>query len=544
MLTPEQKERIAETFRATRVARKAIDRVDRKFRKAARAYINEALRGEPDVPAEKVPVFRGVLSPGELIGSRQPLPEKGMVKRYLLTCAQNNTVLHPDVWTNLLALKDYYGAELFIGRILYDRRVDRRNQKTWAADPHAELHSDEIAYTPEIEPYVLDSPTELAPGLRWCGELNVHATANLPLSGLEGYGKDGSIIVPHPRIAMESFPRMGKREEPRFGYTTGAVTAINYIPRKAGQKAAFAHCYGALIVEVNSDGEWWVRQVQADQDGVLCDLNITVVNGIVTELPGENVEAIVWGDLHLEVGDDKVIECNWDCVVPTLKPRHQVFHDVLDFRARNHHERDNPMASYMKWLTSRDSVEEECHDLAAWLAFVAGSPGAGKVHVVDSNHDRALTRWLDEANFRDDPVNAEFFLKWNLYRYQTLGAGGCLLDAVLNDVVEHKLDDLGVEFLGSDESLVLLDVEHGLHGDRGVDGRRGNANAYAKMESKVTVGHTHSARIYAGVYVVGTTSKLRLGYTKGPSTWSHTFCLLYSNGQRTLVTVRDGRPWA
>ena len=554
MLTDQQIERIRETFLATGVARKAIDRVGRPHRAAARAYINEALR-HGFVPRkmkerqEKEPLFRGVLSPGELIGSRQELPPKGQIKRYLLTCAQNNTVLHADAWRNLLALKEHYDAELLVGRIMYDRRVDRKNQKTGSADPLAEIHSGDIVYAPEIEPYIFDSPTELAPGLHWHGEVNVIATATQPLSGFEGFGEGGSIIIPHTRIAMQSWPRMGKRPEPRFGYTTGAVTAINYIPRKAGQKAAFAHCYGALLVEVNSDGEWWVRQVQADKDGVLCDLNLRVENGVVSAEP-ENVEAVVFGDMHVEVADDEALAAA-ALLVRELVPRHQVFHDVLDFRARNHHDRGHPMTEFRKHVADKGSVEDEVERVALFLKGVAGQhQGDGKVWVVDSNHDRAMTRWLDETDYRDDPENAIYYLKLQLARYKAASEGRRLhlLEHACREFWIGSMMDIfidpPVKFLSQDDSLTFHGIECGMHGDRGIDGRRGSPAAYAKMESKVVVGHSHSASIYAGVFTAGTTSKLRLGYTKGPSTWSHSHVLIYANGQRTIITSRGERPWA
>lgn len=47
-----------------------------------------------------------------------------------------------------------------------------------------------------------------------------------------------------------------------------------------------------------------------------------------------------------------------------------------------------------------------------------------------------------------------------------------------------------------------------------------------------------------GVYQVGTSSRLNLPYAKGPSSWSHTFCITYKNGKRTLCTIWKGKPWA
>ena len=546
-LKDRQKARIRQTYEATGRMKLARDRVGPTYRVAASRYLREEFPDAPPEPGtvetpEKPPMFRGVLSPGELVGSRQPLPPGGTVKRYLLTCAQNNTVLNRAVWENLLALKEYYDAELLVGRVMYDRRVDRRNQKTWAADPHAELHSSAVAYAPEVEPYILDSPTELAPGLRWCGELNVHITIQHPLSGFEGYGKGGSIVVPHPRIAMESFPRMGSREEPRFGYTTGAVTAINYIPRGAGQKAAFAHCYGALLVEVDHAGRWWARQVQASEDGTLCDLDLMVEDGNATH--GNQVEAVVWGDLHQAVLPNEVRNANWGTIIHRLKPRVQVFHDALDFRTRNHHDDGKALLNYRKWELGQECVEDEVASLAAFLyQREVFDDCTERFVVVDSNHDAMLARWLEEGSYKTDPVNAVYFLKLELARYGNVNdAGFHLLEHAVQEQLYEKL--ARTTFLRKDESYKLHGIEHGLHGHRGVDGRRGASAQFAKLEAKASVGHTHSAKIHAGVYTAGTCSPMRLSYTSGPTTWSWSHIALYQNGERAIVTLRDGRPWA
>ena len=44
-----------------------------------------------------------------------------------------------------------------------------------------------------------------------------------------------------------------------------------------------------------------------------------------------------------------------------------------------------------------------------------------------------------------------------------------------------------------------------------------------------------------GVYQVGTSSRLKLEYNSGPSSWLHTHCCIYPNGKRTLITIIDGQ---
>ena len=83
------------------------------------------------------------------------------------------------------------------------------------------------------------------------------------MSGLYNYTGDQSAIIPHAKLELESVPTH-KEDETKLMYTTGAVTMRNYIQQKAGQKAEWHHAYSALVVEVDDDGDWFVRQINAE----------------------------------------------------------------------------------------------------------------------------------------------------------------------------------------------------------------------------------------------------------------------------------------
>ena len=61
-----------------------------------------------------------------------------------------------------------------------------------------------------------------------------------------------------------------------------------------------------------------------------------------------------------------------------------------------------------------------------------------------------------------------------------------------------------------------------------------------KIGKKASTAHTHSCGIYHGLYVAGTSSKLTTewDYTSGPTSWSHSHVVQYSNGQRAIVTMK------
>lgn len=465
-------------------------------------------------------------------------PNPGAVSRFILTCAQNNTKVHPAVWQNLLALREHYSAQIMVAQFAYDKGA----MGAHGAKPGTASTRETLWYDPLIVPYICNERIELAHGLVWCGELNILPTAVRPLSGLESYTGRRSGIVPHVKIAMESIAS-GKFEPTKFMYTTGTVTQRNYIQKKAGQKAEFHHCYGALLVEVDDRGAWYCRQLNADSAGTIQDLGVLAKGGKVTT--GNRVEAISWGDIHQCRLDPMVASLGWGIgetpkgvMVDALKPRYQFMHDLLDFQSRNHHHAKDPHERYRLHVQRRESVEDEVRGAAQFLQETQ-RPETQTV-VVDSNHDEALARWLREADYRQDPVNARYFLSLQTDVYQHIEQGAEL------HVLEHAIGVDGVRFLREDESFVICrdgngGIEMGMHGHLGVNGARGSANAFAKMGRKAVVGHTHSAGIVDGIYTAGVSGSLDLGYNKGPSSWSHSHVVVYPNGKRCIVTMWKGK---
>ena len=480
------------------------------------------------------------------------VPPKGKIKRYMFSTAQNNTNVHPELWENLLALAEHYDARMMVSRCVYDKRSQSSNLDKKVATKQAIKVASDIYWDPTIEPYLADERVEIAPGLVWCGEMNILPTAVRPLSGLEAYTGRKSSIIPHVKLAMVSVPS-GKHEATKFVYTTGTVTQRNYIQRKEGLKAEFHHCYGALLVEVDGEGDWFVRQLNADSRGVLHDLDLRVSRGRVTD--GHAVEAISWGDIHAIRLNKMVEELAWGrdfvyaspsaCMEWALKPRYQFMHDLLDFRARNHHDLKNPHKMFKRWADGEDSVSEELHVTFQFLKRVT-KQASGQVVVVDSNHDNALKRWLSETSYKTDPGNALIFLALETAVYEAMlekDDSFHLLEWA-EAYVTHGMS--GAKFLREDESFIICPdanggIECGMHGHLGPNGSRGGATSFARMGRKAVVGHTHQAGITDGVYVAGTSSNMDLEYNKGPGSWSHSHVVTYPNGKRTIITMWNGK---
>jgi len=49
--------------------------------------------------------------------------------------------------------------------------------------------------------------------------------------------------------------------------------------------------------------------------------------------------------------------------------------------------------------------------------------------------------------------------------------------------------------------------------------------------------HEHTPKIHPNGMVVGTLTKLKLGYTKGASSWLNANGILYSSGKYSLLTL-------
>jgi hypothetical protein len=467
------------------------------------------------------------------------VPSRG-VKRYILTSAQNNTPIYKDCWYNLLAMAEFYEARLMVARYTYDK--SSYGEKAVKPGTSKGSDYDRLWYDPNILPYVCDERVELAPGLVWCGELNILPTAVDPLSGLEAYTGRASGIFPHSKFAMTSVAS-GKHEATKLNFTTGTVTLRNYIQKKAGLKAEGEHGYGALLVEVTPDGAWYVRQLQAASDGAIRDLDLLARAGEVTD--GHRVEAITWGDVHARMIDPTVKALSWGPggMLDVLRPKTQFIHDVLDFRARNHHEVKNPHSMFARHRAGQESVEHEVREVAEFLGWV-GRDWCETV-VVDSNHDRAMERWLAEGDFKRDPVNALYYLEASLALYRAIASRDEDFH-LLEWAIKREGTQEGISFLREDESYVICreqsgGIECGMHGHLGPGGKPGNIRAFARMGRRTNTGHGHWAGIYHGSWQAGTSSLLDLGYNRGPSNWSHSHIITYPEATRSIVTMWNGR---
>lgn len=511
-------------------AAKALGCGQTSIRRRVQAGQERGLTADDEIPEVRGRVYA-------MARTEWPVPSKGKVARYIFTSAQSNTHLHDPLWQNLNALADHYKARICVSTMTYD--VSSYGPQSVKRGKFKARPKGEPWYDPRIESHVLDESVQVAPGLVWCGEMNILPTATRPLSGLEAYTGRKSGIFPHAKFALESVAS-GKHEGTKINYTTGTVTQRNYIAKKAGLKAEFHHGYGALLVEVDDTGAWWCRQLNADSEGSLNDLTLKIEKGRVKD--GQRIEAITWGDIHCDTLEPSVVEMQWagkTSMAHVLRPKHQFMHDILSFSSRNHHERKDPHKRFMRYVEGQDGVVDELKDVVSFLNGPALLDDCSTI-IVDSNHDNAMTRWLREEDYRSDPKNALFFLEAQLEMYRSIA------DRRRNfHMLEWALTKLGVNpyvrLLRPDDSYIVCPdanggIECGMHGHLGVDGSRGGLSQFARMGRKTNTGHTHRTEIRDGAYCAGVSGNLDQGYNKGPSTWTRSHIVTYGNGKRAIVT--------
>lgn len=472
------------------------------------------------------------------------LPKKGHIKRYLLTSLQNNTHLHPG-FHNLVAYSEWLdnlgngSCELLVGTFSY--QVAAYGPKAVKRGTHKQQDK-ELWYAVEAEEYIVDNNMELAPGLVWCGKMNILPTNKHPLSDFEAYNGRKSNIVPHAKIAMESVASMAD-EATKFNYATGTVGQLNYIQKRVGILAEQSHDYGAALVEVDSNGNWWVRQIYIGPDDEIMDIGPDGYAGVLVQA-GEVKEEVVidclnWGDGHAAEMELWVRELAWGKggMLDTLQAKYQFMNDLFSMRSRGHHDMKNFHRTYEKHVDGEESVEGEV-EVTADLLRNAERDFCETI-VVPSNHHRHLNIWLNEADFRQDPINAKYFCRLQYEMLDAMDSG----DRDFN-VLEWALREAGcpedVRFLAEDESFIVNGVENGLHGDLGPNGAGGSTQALTKLGRPINKGHDHRAAIRMMVFSGGACA-LDFVYMKGPNSHSISHIGTYVNGARTIITMWAGK---
>lgn len=464
---------------------------------------------------------------------------------FLFTGAQNDTPVHQPFWENLNAYAAYLNAEIVIGPWTYETNW-------WDENNPASRH-----YAPEIADHLCFGQMQIGSNFLFAGEMNTLPTAARPISDLSTYSQGKWAVFPHARIQLLSIPAANPAEQAFQIMTTGSVTIPQVIPRKAGIKSLSFHAIGATIVEFDSEGDLFCRQILATPDGAFQDLDIVVGNGRV--FPGNSIEAVTAADIHIaKMGtrnalatfgfDYRSAKEQSGSLIGALKPDWVFLHDIHDHESRSHHHRDDVSHSFEMAIRDRESVKDEITRAVDFLEKIRHR--VKNVGVVEANHDLALERYIREGRYRGDGVNHIFGLELDKAYHEWRGRVAEALDAetqpesfsLLEWAVRFisKVELSNVKWIYDGGSFILNGVQTGFHGHRGVNGAKGSVTGFAKTGHAITMGHSHSPQILDRVYCAGT-MQLQHGYNKGASGWAVSHVLQYRNGHRALITLQNGK---
>jgi hypothetical protein len=372
-----------------------------------------------------------------------------------------------------------------------------------------------------------------------------------PTTGLQRLSqKDGGFIYASPKQFLEYVPVSGQKL-PHPIMTTGAITKPNYdtdrhMSKRTAYIAEFDHVMGAIIIELDTNANYYFRQIQAEpKTGNFVDLGKYYKNnGSVEKMAPE---AFVLGDYHAGEHDPQAKQV-WKEVIELTGAKNIIGHDVYNGKSVSHHDQHKKVTKARKALQDQLSLEDELeitakevNDMCDWIS--------GKFIWVKSNHDEVLDRYLEEGRYVEDELNLR--LASQLVKPMVDG----------QDPLEYALTNLGdltsgpfskktrnslkspekVQFLKRDEDFKVAGIELSSHGDKGPNGSKGSMQAFETSYGACVVGHSHSPAILRHVWRVGTTSLLRLDYNVGASSWMHSSCLVYPNGSRQMINSIRGR---
>lgn len=436
-------------------------------------------------------------------------------KYYIVTWEQNETPLHENLWRNILAYKEFLNAELsvILGRYKNPTSV------------HVDVKHE--SWNPVTKPYWDTNRHDIHKYLTVLADVKIQPTACTPLTGLELITGETTTIVGHPKLDLKAIPVLEGHPK-KLLLTTGAITLPNYTDSKAGKRGEFHHALGFTIVEIKDEEVFFIRQVEADENGNFIDLYYEVEDGQVYDL--DYADSLVWGDTHIGSINKKILPGTIN-LIERLAIEVEVHHDLADGASVNNHIVKNPIEQYKRMMEDKDDVQKELDDI---VKFLDDGRETTKV-IVQSNHNDRFDRWVVNQDWKKDIKNAIPYLK-----YTTALLEGKANKGVLAYVLENAFDPEEVICLDYDDSYVINGFELAHHGHLGSNGSKGTLESFRKMSTKMVIGHYHTPARVDKVLTVGTSSNLREGYNKGASNWLNAHVLIHKNGTAQHVIFVNG----
>lgn len=443
-------------------------------------------------------------------------------KRFIISWAQNNTPIHSPFMKNMEVYADFIDADIHIIAGRY-----KNPTSVWTT----EQASDEFWHD-DVLPYLDANRHDIHKYVSILSDIKIQPTAVNPMTGLQALSGINSCIFGSPKVQMEMIPVL-EGNKPKMVLTTGAVSKKNYTDSKSGKTGDFHHTYGFVIVEIKDDETFFVRQVTAnDNSGAFTDLCHRVENGKVSKI--DSLSAIVFGDIHYGHHDQEVIDKTHE-LLNVIKPEHVILHDVFDGNSISHHEMKDPFIQYAKEINDTNSVEKEINGMLEGLESFRDYKN---VVIVRSNHDDFLDRWLKNEDWKRQPTskNSLAYMEYSAMLLKQYAKGE--VKGVIPEIINQRFPKFIT--LNRNASYLVKNWELGQHGDVGSNGSRGSLLQFRKLNTKIVVGHYHSPGRKDGALAVGTSTKLRVGYNIGPSSWLQSHVIIHKDGRAQHINfIKD-----
>lgn len=384
----------------------------------------------------------------------------------------------------------------------------------------------------KIDPRLQMDEFELVDNVKLNNNLRVYDTKILPqqidpFRGMNSkLSRDYSYILPSPKIRYASIPNTSKY--PRALISTGAITRPNYKTHTAhGRKAIEEHQYGFVFVEIQNKTYFNVQQIEATQNGDFHYLTEKYYDGVLSYT---SPEALILGDWHTGDTCQKVRRKTIE-LIEKLKPQRVIFHDMFNGHSINHHERGDLLGELRMIQNKQVGLLQEAQLVFNELSFFAKKFPEIEIFVVRSNHDDFMEKYIRSKVFIEDPIN--FMFTCSIIP-KIIDPKAIPLKEMLSLIGELPTN---IRFFQQDESYRVRGIELANHGHLGVNGSKGSPKSYSSNNLKMITGHTHSPALLPNGMVVGTSTKLKLSYTHGASSWLNAHGILYPNGKYSLLTL-------
>lgn len=450
------------------------------------------------------------------------------LKRYMMTYCQSNSDINEKMLDSMESYAKKISSNILIipGKYSHNILEVKTEGHTW--------HSRTIKYLNATR-------HDICKTLTYCGDVKILPTGKYPLSGMAGLSGLNSAIYGSPKIHLESHAAL-YGDDAKVLVTTGALSNKNYSDSKSGQHGEHYHQHGFVIVEIQDDEIFHMRQVDVNKDGSFDDLYYHVDGGKITR--NTEVEGIILGDFHYATIDHEALDTTFK-LMDKLKPKHVIIHDLFDGQSVNPHNLRDPFYQAKLEYEGKNDLKAELDEMIDGLERFKKFKN---VVIVKSNHDLFLDRFLKE-DWRRMPT-----LK-NSLEYMELSArilraykSGKEFKGVIPMLVNDKYPKF--HSLGYNEPYYVKDFAVFGHGEKGSNGSRGGgAKNWAKFASGtdghrqrgVITAHTHTPSRYGNSICVGHL----LGpqdYTFGsPSSWMQSNCIVHKSGKAQQIHIINSK---